>query len=244
MLPVRKLMGDASHLLVSPNASLNLIPFEALVDEQGQYLLERYFISYLTSGRDLLRMQVERTSKSPPLVLAAPIFGEPGSGATITNAIQTKRRSITTGQNLSAVYFGALSGTAEEARGIKTLFPEATVFTGSNASKTTLKRVSAPSILHIATHGFFLNDGDLDKHVEKHVENPLLRSGLALAGANLNKSGTENGILTALEASNLDLWGTKVVTLSACETGVGEVRNGEGVYACGGRSSWPGPKPW
>lgn len=230
MLPVRKRLGDATHLLISPDGSLNLIPFDALVDEHGQYLLERYCISYLTSGRDLLRLQVERASKNPPLVLADPLFGEPGLVATVSNAIHAQRRSVTTGQDLSAVYFAPLSSTAEEARGIQALFPEASVLTGSNASKLSLRSVSAPRILHIATHGFFLNDADLDKHFEKRVENPLLRSGLALAGANLNKSGTENGILTALEASNLDLWGTKVVTLSACETGVGEVRNGEGVY--------------
>ena len=61
-------------------------------------------------------------------------------------------------------------------------------------------------------------------------ENPLLRSGLALSGANLHKSGDENGILTALQASSLNLWGTKLVTLSACDTGIGEVKDGEGVY--------------
>src|SRR5262249_12686276 len=62
------------------------------------------------------------------------------------------------------------------------------------------------------------------------IQNPLLRSGLALSGANLTKTAGDDGILTALEAAGLNLWGTKLVTLSACDTGVGEVKNGEGVY--------------
>jgi len=62
------------------------------------------------------------------------------------------------------------------------------------------------------------------------IENPMLHSGLALTGANLNRLGGDSGILTALEASNLNLWGTKVVTLSACDTGIGKVKEGEGVF--------------
>jgi CHAT domain-containing protein len=111
-----------------------------------------------------------------------------------------------------------------------------------------LKSVHHPRILHIATHGFFLDDQKskndptatrglalgLDaKRVAAQArgENPLLRSGLILAGVNQQQSGAnEDGVLTALEATNLDLWGTKLVVLSACEKGLGEVKNGEGVY--------------
>src|SRR5262249_11851126 len=73
--PLRPLLGDVTRLLISPDGSLNLIPFAALVDERGWYAVERYSISYLTSGRDLLRLQVARESKSGPLVVAAPDFG-------------------------------------------------------------------------------------------------------------------------------------------------------------------------
>jgi CHAT domain-containing protein/Tfp pilus assembly protein PilF len=251
--PLRGMIGNATHLLFSPDGALNLVPFEALVDEQGRYALERYSISYLTTGRDLLRMQVARESKSAPLVVADPSFGEP-EGTLIAEAGRTKekpavsttaRRSITTGEDLSTVYFAPLGGTAREASTIKLLFPEAQILTGQQATKAALKQVQAPRLLHIATHGFFLLDAADSKTPEPpkpevngtrsigasvKIENPLLRSGLALAGANLNKGGGDDGILTALEASSLNLWGTKLVTLSACDTGVGEVKNGEGVY--------------
>ena len=250
--PLRGMIGNATHLILSPDGALNLVPFEALVDEQGRYALERYFISYLTTGRDLLRMEVARESKSTPLVVADPAFGEPEG--TFANASRTKgklatsataRRSITTGEDLSSVYFAPLGGTAQEARTIKSLFPEAQVLTGQQATKAALKQAEAPRLLHIATHGFFLLDATSSATPESpkpevngtrainasvKIENPLLRSGLALAGANLNKGTGDDGVLTALEASNLNLWGTKLVTLSACDTGVGEVKNGEGVY--------------
>jgi tetratricopeptide (TPR) repeat protein len=100
---------------------------------------------------------------------------------------------------------------------------------------------AAPRLLHIATHGFFLQDGPVDSvgsnrsqtrsiNANVKINNPLLRSGLALAGANLRQGGDDDGVLTALEASGLNLWGTKLVVLSACDTGVGEVKTGEGVY--------------
>lgn len=222
MSPIRSLLGATKHLLISPDGNLNLIPFEALVDEQNRFLLENYSFTYLTSGRDLLGMQTLRTNKSKPLVIANPAFGEPDSMQTVAG----KRQSITTTRNLSDTYFAPLGGTIQEARSIQTLFPEAETLTEKQATETTLKQINAPKILHIATHGFFLEDGDK----KLQTENPLLRSGLALAGANQRKRVPDDGILTALEASGLNLWGTKLVVLSACDTGLGEVKNGEGVY--------------
>ncbi len=253
MQPVRALAGDATQLLISPDGELNLIPFEALVDENQQYLVERYSISYLTTGRDLLRLEVARASHSGPVIIADPMFGEPAPRKPgIAEVVSTKqasgnpsrvaaRRSMTMAADLSAVYFAPLTGTAVEARAIQLQFPDAQLLTGRAATEAAVKHVNAPSILHIATHGFFLtnpkppasaNSANDTRGVQANAdtENPLLRSGLALAGANLGQTGPEKGILTALEASNLNLWGTKLVTLSACDTGVGEIRNGEGVY--------------
>jgi CHAT domain-containing protein/Tfp pilus assembly protein PilF len=248
LAPIRALVGDATRLVISPDGELSLIPFEALVDDRDRYAIERYAINYVTSGSDLLRMQVPRTARSAPTIVADPLFGEPApSGAAEPRsnsrfAAASARRTVTTAPDLSTVYFAPLPGTADEARAIKSLFPEARVLNGQKATKSELLQLEAPRILHIATHGFFLDDPgapaasatspDATRAINAtaRVENPLLRSGLALTGANLTKGATDEGILTALEASNLNLWGTKLVTLSACDTGVGEVRNGEGIY--------------
>ena len=79
MQPVRALFGSSQHLLISADGSLNVVPFAALVDEQNRYLVERFSITYLTSGRDLLRLQVARNSRTGPVVLADPAFGEPAT---------------------------------------------------------------------------------------------------------------------------------------------------------------------
>ncbi len=248
MQPVRSWLGDATQLLVSPDGTLNLIPFEALIDEQGSYLVQRYSFTYLTSGRDLLRMLLARASKSKPVVVANPSFGEPATeqaaktdAAMTSTAANRGRRRSTDASSLSQVYFAALGGSAQEARMIQILFPETTLLIGPSATETAVKQVVAPRILHIATHGFFLQDNasaatssaqlaSRGAGANARIENPLLRSGLALTGANLRSGVSDDGILTALEASGLNLWGTKLVVLSACDTGLGEVRNDEGVY--------------
>jgi CHAT domain-containing protein len=113
-----------------------------------------------------------------------------------------------------------------------------------DASEAVVKSVKAPALMHIATHGFFLKDAEVKEgaavgvSLENALENPLLRSGLLLSGAAATVAGTaganlssnDNGVLTAYEAMNLNLDGTDLIILSACETGLGDVKAGEGVY--------------
>jgi CHAT domain-containing protein/Tfp pilus assembly protein PilF len=240
MQPLREGLDGVSQLLISPDGVLNLIPFAALRNRHGRYLAQDYRLSYLTSGRDLLRFGAwNRGPAGHPLIIADPSFDlpEPRKFARAGMGASRPRRSVTTGPELSKVYFAPLAGASREARAIGALFPDSIVLTGKEASKAALRSYPAPRILHIATHGFFLDDDTSTRPASAaesrsletgaEIQNPLLRSGLALAGANV---GSGDGILTALETSGLNLSGTKLVTLSACDTGLGEVKNGEGVY--------------
>lgn len=242
MAPIRAKLGNTRQLLLSPDSELNLIPFAALVDENNQYLVENYGITYLSSGRDLLRLQNSAPSKQPPLILANPDYQNAGKPSQASTSQNRSSRDL----NLT---FGPLPGTQEEGTQLKRLLPNATLLSEKQATENALKQVQSPEVLHIATHGFFL-ETDLDaapnvnedrasigvvyqqppQRQKRSDENPLLRSGLALAGANPRKSGAEDGIFTALEATGLNLQGTKLVVLSACETGLGDIANGEGVY--------------
>jgi CHAT domain-containing protein len=215
MAPVRELLGDTTTVFLSPDGSLNLIPFEALVDESGDYLVETYQFRYLTSGRDLLRLDLNPASGNPALLVGNPTYGRPGEliAQADTRAIDFENR-----------IFPALPGTGREVKAISDQLPDALVYSETNATEAVIKDHPQPSILHIATHGFFEASAD--------SPNPLLQSGLILAGAAAGgQSGPDqDGILTALEVTGLDLRGTQLVVLSACETGVGELAAGEGVY--------------
>ena len=242
MRPLRGLAGNVTHLLISPDGALNLIPFEALLDERGQHLVQRYQCTYLTSGRDLLRMQVTREGLHGPLVVANPAFDEPPTanrGEVRHREPRTgqSRRSVTSARDMSEVYFAPIAGTAREARAIQLLFRDATVLSGEHATESSLREFASPRLLHIATHGFFLQYAGIAPKDgapaagDAASRDPLLRAGLALAHANRRGAGgQDDGVLTALEASRLNLWGTKLVALSACDTGVGEVHIGDGVY--------------
>ncbi|UCJ13316.1 MAG: CHAT domain-containing protein [Phormidium sp. PBR-2020] len=257
MAPIRPLLGDATHLLLSPDGQLNLIPFAALVDEENRYLVESYQLTHLTTGRDLLRLQYPRPSRQPSVLFANPDYDDADTSGVAQVASATRGESQRS-MEIEDLRFGKLPGTQREVEAIAPLLDNPIILTGAEATENALKQVQAPSILHLATHGFFLQDvefvppqpspydsrGDIlvvtgsqpgqflappsDRPTSS--ENPLLRSGLAFAGFNTRDSDGEDGVLTALEAVGLDLRGTRLVVMSACETGVGDVANGEGVY--------------
>lgn len=248
MRPIRALLGYTKHIFLSPDGALNLIPFAALVDENNKYLVENYTLTYLTNGRDLLRLQIAGDSKDPPTVLANPLYNLNRVPATQALRIQTAKRDAEfRSLDFTKLFYQPLDGTAREATTLAGLVPNARIWMDKQATEAALKSVSRPRILHVATHGFFLSDqpkpvansggrqlvmekGQANSQTLKN-ENPMLRSGLILAGVNQRSSGSnEDGVLTAAEAAGLDLFGTKLVVLSACETGLGEVRNGDGVY--------------
>ena len=207
-------LGGTKDVLVAPDGALNLVPFAALHDGK-QYLVGEYTFTYLTSGRDLLRLGLRGKAQSGPVIFADPDFDDT-SGA----AKPSGRRS----RAMEGLTWPRLPGTGQEADAIVHVMTGVRVFRGKQATENAIKALHAPSVLHLATHGFFLDEASGD------AENPLLESGLAFAGANRLSSSGEDGILTALEASGLDLWGTKLVVLSACETGLGKVTSGDGVY--------------
>jgi len=234
MQPLRAHLGNIHTLLLSPDSALNLIPFEALVDETHHYLVESNAFTYLTSGRDLLRLQTPFPSQHPPLLLGDPYFDQPGVvvAQAPSGSATLPARSI----DLSQQSFPPLPGTEAELTAILPLlnnrYPGSQSLMGKQATKSALAQVQGPQILHIATHGFFESPAlAKDGSTTTLAANPLLFSGLLLTGFKLKQSNpTDNGILTALEVTGIDLLGTKLVVLSACDTGAGQLSTGEGVY--------------
>jgi len=248
--PIAPLLEGVEMLLLAPEGPLNLIPFGALVDASDRYLIERFTLTYLTSGRDLLRLATPRSSRSTSLVVAAPDYDAPLRVASAKAQGDDEPAAAQRSSEFAAFHFQPLPGTSKEAEAVEKALG-VPALTGVRATEAALKGARGPRVLHVATHGFFLPDQAPEPRSPSGIraqppgpgasasalglppptgENPLLRSGLALAGANRLESGAQDGILTALEMATLDLWGTKLVVLSACETGLGEVAVGEGVY--------------
>ncbi|HSV61097.1 MAG TPA: CHAT domain-containing tetratricopeptide repeat protein [Variovorax sp.] len=204
--PLEPTLRSVKRIHLAPDDVLNQVAWATVADDKG-LLGERLDLRLLSSTRDLLAPQEIAAVKSAVLVGNVD-FGV--SAAPVYAALPATREEI-----------GALSRLLADA-GWRVVRME-----GKAATESLFKKeVRHPRVLHVASHGFF----EQPQRAEA-PDDPMLRSGLVLAGANAGASGThEDGVLTALEASTLDLRGTELVVLSACETGVGSVLQGEGVF--------------
>ncbi len=246
--PLISIAPEFSTIIISPDGELNLIPFEILAADDDHYLIENYDLKYVSSGRDILTFGDFQNNITDILILADPKYDCRISGIDkernkfTENASASDSRGSRTNNGCNLRNFTPLPYTGVEAREIVNLLEKLKIenvryFSDDDASETVLKEYAlSPQVLHLATHGFFC-EARTDNN-QSLIQNPLLRSGLALADANcinelsydrLRTLG-EDGILTAFEASGLDLSQTRLVVLSACETGLGEVQSGEGVF--------------
>lgn len=252
---LKKELGQSTDIFISPDGALNLIPFEALRQPNGRYLIEDFTFNYLSSGRDVQGSITSELKTGPPLLMGDPDFDlQPPE-----NQYEGKRKNDNAGEDVSGracsremrgFQFSPLPGTLKEIQMLGSLMAdlEPRIYIGPEAVENVLSDLEAPpKIIHLATHGFFLTDVDFKEFAavsaaergrrpaeNVQTPNPLLRSGIVLAGANYSlNSNTEersDGLVTAEKILGLRLKGSRLVVLSACETGVGDVRIGEGVF--------------
>ncbi len=233
--PLEPALGGAKRVYVASDGILNQFPMGLFTDSSGRMLMESYDLWQLNSTRDLLRHPVRATARTA-LLMGNPSFDltEAQQRAAVSQlgapgAARSPGATVNPNGKLAA-----LPATQDEVDQLSKTFQSAgwqvRELTGDLALKEALLRQQAPRVLHLATHGFFIlsrpNIG-LD---------PLLRSGLFLAGAGRTLAGSppsaglENGVLTSYEAAQLNLQGSELVVLSACETGRGDQADGEGVF--------------
>jgi CHAT domain-containing protein len=266
--PLAPLLTDVDHVFVVPEADLNLVPFAALPTGRTGYLIDApYAMHYLSAERDLVAFTTKaRAAGRGLLALGGPAYGATKQEAPIR--LTVRGVSVTpTGPpqcvTLQSISFGELPAAAREAQEIAGLWrqlrpggasDDARVDTliGSAATEAAFKRAGAGRrILHLATHGFFLEPQCAPARAatgparppgaalgrtrvsSSLARSPLVFSGLALAGANRRHrpvGGVDDGILTAEEVAALDLDGVEWAVLSACDTGLGSIKTGEGVF--------------
>ena len=245
--PLEGPLGRARRVLISPEGSLAVIPFESLIDDGKAFLVERYAFSYLSAGRDVIELaRPARPTAAGAVIVANPDFDRPPAAGTQPSSAPAGGADgpDTGAAGLRGLHFDPLPGTATECERVAALLGSrpAEVITESAACESAVRKIKAPRVLHIATHGFFLRREDVAPASVRSgggpadglvLRSPLLYSGLAMAGANRRAQAggaSDDGVLTALEVAGLDLRGTELVTLSACETGLGLQRRGEGVF--------------
>lgn len=214
---IDKALGIKKNIYVSMDGIYSQINISTLRMSDGAYLFDKKSFFLVSNSKDIIKLKSETPGQAAATatLVGNPVFGTTGS-------------------------VSPLPGTKIELETIKTLLTakgyKVTSFVQAEASEQNIRKVSSPKILHIATHGFFIKEtGGEEKtmgiETERSALDPMLRSGLLLANAEAAMDGeSEFGILTAYEVMNLNLDKTEIVIMSACETGLGDVKNGEGVY--------------
>ncbi len=239
--PVASDLAGVRHLFIVPDSFLCGLPFETLPgSEPTRYLLEELDVTYLAfagaherspGGGPASRPRSRRT-----LLLGDVAFGDPDPAESRPSEFRT----------LAGFPLDPLPATAAEIEAIAAILERGGVssqdvvrLTAANATEAAVKRLaSGARILHLATHGLFAPDLDPSRHADGSMgsatttavesQRPFVRSALACAGANRRgPPGTDDGLLTAAEATWLDLGTCELVTLSCCESGLGTARSGE-----------------
>ena len=252
--PLIKSTGEATTWFISPDAELNRLPFAALpsIRQRERYLSDEVNLRLLTTGRELLDLQKPRVNASSNVL----VFADPSYGNTeAPGFVASKRRGdgdirVRRSADLpDHLRWERLEATAKEGEAIQQLIG-GELWMREQATAEAVKRTVAPKVLHLATHAFYLPDQEKQEPQASSLllnqqgsvrgevrtaslqgESPLLRSGIAMAGANQpNANPNDDGYLTALEVAQLDWDGTELVVISACESGRGDIRAGEGVY--------------
>ncbi|MGD0940082.1 MAG: CHAT domain-containing tetratricopeptide repeat protein [Terracidiphilus sp.] len=256
--PLEPSLGNAKRIFLSSDGALNTIPLSIIPDTGGELLMERYDLRLVSSTKDILRTRTQRAARTA-LLIGDPAFDlteELERAAlqklTLPEAPAKLQLAALSPNTLSrdataVIALPRLSGSGIEVSAIAGLMRrsgwKANIYTQERALKTVVEQANSPRVVHLATHGFFLPDQQTRKNgtapgdkQTTGMEDPMLRSGLYFAGADRTLSlhgppqELDNGVLTAMEVANVNLNGTELVVLSACNTGQGEVKNGEGVF--------------
>jgi CHAT domain-containing protein len=221
--PIEDKIGDSKDIFVSSDGVYNLINLALLQDDNGKRLIDKTNVVNVTNTKSVMEGRSEHFKVNNAILLGRPDYNGNDNQDTGAPTKEVHRSADDMFRNGVA----DLPGTEVEVKGIEQFFNKNKVKTQlllkRDATEDELKNADSKDVIHIATHGYFDS--------RKSGRNPMVRSGLLLAGVTADNTGKkEDGILTAYEASNLDLKNTKLVVLSACETGLGEVKSGEGVY--------------
>jgi CHAT domain-containing protein/Tfp pilus assembly protein PilF len=234
--PVAAHLHGARSVFIVPDGALQLVNLNTLPIGAKQYLAEGGLVVHTLSAERDLAEERPHAAAHGLLAVGNPAFESARASRPPALVSRAGFRGVYSRcADFSSMQFAPLPASAEEVRSILSIWGRrgegASVLLGADAGEAAFKQ-QAPGkrVIHLATHGFFLEEGC--RNNETLAENPLLRAGLALAGANRRRTAgpdDEDGILTAEEVASLNLEGTEWAVLSGCDTGDGEVRAGEGV---------------